>query len=95
MPHQPGEKYRPSNGSEGDSFMAMFCERCSKDSEENPCDILGRSMCFSEEDPEYPTEWTYSEDGPVCTAFVDRAKVERMQIIPQHKPLKGQSSLFD
>lgn len=66
--------YRPSNGAEGEMFMTRYCERCKKDSEEHPCDILGRSFSYHICDPEYPTEWIYDDDAsPIdlgrCTAF--------------------------
>lgn len=62
-------KYRPSNGTDGDCFMSQFCSHCTKDTEENPCEILGRSLAYSIDDPSYPTEWIEDERGPRCTAF--------------------------
>lgn len=77
------ERYRPSNGTEGDCFIAAFCYKCGRDkalSEGEPidecddnerCDIVGRSFLHSVEEPEYPVEWTYDKHGiPCCTAFV-------------------------
>lgn len=65
------EKYRPSNGSEGESFMAQFCERCiHEDWEEKNCPIIGLTMAYWEDEPEYPSEWTYDKEGkPTCTKF--------------------------
>ena len=45
------EKYRPSNGAEGDYFMAEWCEQCEKDDPENNvlCLLLGHNSfwyCF-------------------------------------------------
>ena len=70
------KSYRPSNGSEGESFMAVFCNRCKKDADyENPCEILGRSFWHQTGDPEYPAEWIMDDDGlsnPRCTAFEEK-----------------------
>lgn len=88
-------KYRPSNGTEGESFMEDFCYRCAKDSERKPCAILGRALCFGENDPDYPTEWIEEGGEAKCTAFVDRKSVEKGERNPmQRKPLKGQMVLF-
>ena len=66
-----GEKYRPSNGTEGEMFREMYCYQCSKDDgEKKLCDILGRTLGLLVDDPDYPTEWQYNGNGqPVCTAF--------------------------
>ena len=66
--------YRPSNGSEGDWFMANWCEQCVKDSESKPCRILGRTMALGIRDKGYPSEWITDDDGPRCTAFADHEK---------------------
>ena len=61
------EKYRPSNGTEGDYFMSQFCFRCTK---EDGCEIVGKALVFNEDEPHYPDEWTWDGDGkPTCTAF--------------------------
>lgn len=78
-----GEKYRPSNGTEGDLFMDAFCRRCQRDGamregmdfdecdDNERCDLIGRTMLHPIEAPEYPSEWQYGKDGqPCCTAFV-------------------------
>jgi hypothetical protein len=61
-------KYEPSNGSEFTWFIGKFCEQCKRDKDKN-CEILTRQMLYKDTDPEYPTEWTYENDEPVCTAF--------------------------
>ena len=70
--------YRPSNGSEGDSFQAAFCERCVHDKAaragryEDGCLILARALFLRREDPNYPKEWVVDDDGrsnPRCLAF--------------------------
>lgn len=67
--------YRPSNGTEGEGFMARFCERCVRDRaarQGNPadgCEIIVATMCLQVDDPDYPTEWIVDDMGPRCTAF--------------------------
>jgi hypothetical protein len=78
-----GEKYRPSNGTEGEVFFGQWCCRCQKDKsmregcnvdecdDNERCDIIADTMQFNINDDEYPSEWMYGEDGqPCCTAFV-------------------------
>lgn len=68
------KKYRPSNGSEGDHFISTFCMNCIH---ENPnpelkpnCEILTFTMCYDVNEPEYPEEWIYNDQGkPVCSSF--------------------------
>jgi len=60
-----GQKYRPSNGTEGDMFMYQYCRRCRK---YDNCDLVSLSILHDVDDPEYPEEWQYGENGqPVCT----------------------------
>lgn len=65
------ESYRPSNGTEGECFVAAFCERCHHDADrDNPCMILTNAFAYDEDDPEYPKEWVEGGGaGPRCTAF--------------------------
>ena len=78
-----GEKYRPSNGTEGECFFAAWCFNCQRDKamregvdidecdDNERCDIIANIFCYDVEDPEYPVEWQYGKDGqPCCTAFV-------------------------
>lgn len=73
---KPREKYQPSNGTEGMGFMEHWCERCERERPyyekgEEGCEILLRSMAFGIDDPQYPSEWTYNDNGsPICTAFI-------------------------
>jgi hypothetical protein len=70
MKSRAGQKFRPSNGTEGEIFREYFCNRCEHDRNED-CDILLRTMCFNTEAPEYPIEWQFGTDGqPTCTAFL-------------------------
>lgn len=78
-----GEKYRPSNGTEGEFFFETWCRKCQRDKsmregcdidecdDSERCDIIANTMCFDIEDEEYPKEWQIGADGqPCCTAFV-------------------------
>lgn len=75
-----GEKYRPSNGTEGEGFHENFCFQClherwvhrqKEDLDEDKCEIMTNAMCYALSDPKYPREWTYDEKGnPTCTKFV-------------------------
>jgi hypothetical protein len=79
--------YRPSNGTEGDGFIAHFCFNCERNRDED-CPILAATFAFDVDDPEYPKEWVQDEspeldpeDGlPVgagnarCTAFAPRGE---------------------
>ena len=69
------QKYRPSNGTEGEMFMGKWCGKCERErafAEDgaDPCQILGAVIGYSVDDPEYPGEWVHDESGPRCTAFV-------------------------
>lgn len=72
--------YRPSNGIEGEIFMAHFCDRCSKDgyTDETPelgCQILAATMAYELGDPRYPKEWIQDGDDirtSRCTAFEEK-----------------------
>ena len=66
-----GHKWRPANGTEGIIFQETYCENCVQDQDEdNPCEIIGRSMCFDIDSKEYPKEWQIGKDGqPICTLF--------------------------
>ena len=69
MSEYPLKLYRPSNGTEGELFMAAFCARCAND-KNHDCRILAKSMAFGVSDDDYPPELQYdSDDEPCCTAF--------------------------
>ena len=65
------EKYRPSNGWEGEMFMDDFCYQCKKDDPDNDllCPIIALTMSFNIDDKGYPIEWCYIDGKPTCTAF--------------------------
>lgn len=65
--------YRPSNGTEGMSFIEEYCMNCFH-CDPNPegkkqCEILCASMCFQINEPEYPKEWVYKQGSPICTKW--------------------------
>lgn len=78
-----GEKYQPSNGTEGEMFFRSWCFQCQRDKamregcdvdecdDDERCEIIADTMAFAVDDPQYPSEWQYGKDGqPCCTAFV-------------------------
>lgn len=78
-----GEKYRPSNGTEGDLFFAAWCGKCQRDKamregcaieecdDSERCDLIAATMIFDVDEPGYPTEWQYDKTGqPSCTAYI-------------------------
>lgn len=64
------KQYFPANGSEGQFFMEMWCDRCKnetwdpKTDEGERCEILTNS--FLEDSVK---EWVYINGKPTCTAF--------------------------
>ena len=77
-----GEKWRPSNGTEGDYFFSRWCCQCERDKslssdkdfddcdEGERCEIINRTFLHDVDHPEYPVEWQYGKDGqPCCIAF--------------------------
>ena len=67
--------YRPSNGTEGESFVDEYCMNCLHcDPDPNgkkQCEILLATLCFSPNEPEYPREWIYDALGnPKCTNHI-------------------------
>lgn len=77
------EKYRPSNGTAGEAFISSWCGTCARDKalrdgcdieecdDNERCDIVGRTMTYHIDNPEYPVEWRYDASGrPVCTAYI-------------------------
>lgn len=62
--------YRPSNGTEGEGFIARWCAGCARDVRQD-CTILARSLAFDIDHPNYPKEWTVQAGaGPRCTSFM-------------------------
>jgi hypothetical protein len=74
FPDAAGEKYRPSNGTEGAIFKDKWCCRCTKDPGDGiGCDDIAIiTMARNIDDPKYPSEWIYDQEGiPKCTEFED------------------------
>lgn len=71
------EKYRPSNGTEGMMFESKYCHRCvnekwmhSQNPKDKQCPIFNSAFFFDIDDPKYPEEMQYNEEGNgICTAF--------------------------
>ncbi len=71
------KKYCPSNGSEGDWFIGTYCMNCihekyshTLNDDDKKCDLLSNSMLYNVTDEEFPSEWTYDENGkPICTSY--------------------------
>jgi hypothetical protein len=67
--------YRPSNGTEGEIFMAKFCEKCKHDNPDKQqyCKILNATLLYKTSEKEYPQEWIYEDDNNIfsgkCTNF--------------------------
>ena len=73
-----GEKYQPSNGTDGCAFVERFCEHCihekfihTQKGDDKKCNIFTKTLVYDVKDKEYPKEWVYDEnDNPTCTAWV-------------------------
>mgnify|MGYP001575939811 CR=1 FL=1 len=62
-----GKPYRPANGTEGEYFEAAWCRDCQRKDAGEGCDIFFNSMLFNADEPEYPKELVYGDDGhPRC-----------------------------
>ena len=77
-----GEKWRPSNGSEGMEFIGSWCGTCQLDKVQNGevpadkagkddlCQIIGDTFIYDVEDHQYPKAWCINDDGqPCCTSY--------------------------
>jgi hypothetical protein len=70
IPRMAGQPYTPSNGSEGDLFIAAFCKRCKLAAafphiRDGDCMIVIVALLGGS-----PAEWTHDAGGcPTCTAF--------------------------
>lgn len=78
FPQCAGQKFQPSNGTEGMIFTDTFCENCIHEKYmhtaidgDKQCDIFNRAFLHSKEDKEYPPEWCYNSEGwPICSNWV-------------------------
>lgn len=67
-----GDKFMPSNGTEGMIFIEAFCDNCihekwthTQKDEDKQCEILSNSMIEDKVD-----EWVISDEGwPICTQW--------------------------
>lgn len=74
--------YRPSNGTEGVSFIDYWCNNCARDAEfrnggpdadpAKGCRILADTFAYDIAHPDYPKELVYGDNGePCCAAFTE------------------------
>ena len=64
-----GQKYRPSNGTEGDLFIELWCEQCAHNLSDG-CSIITDSLCYDVTHPNYPNALQYAPNGqPCCKAY--------------------------
>lgn len=77
-----GQRYQPSNGTEGMIFIDAWCSHCARDKAEREgayvedcddtelCPIIARSMADGGCE-----EWVYGSDGqPRCTEYVEHGQ---------------------
>lgn len=82
-----GKPYRPSNGTEGAIFIDNWCAQCERDhgmmaglpledcDDNSICGIIADTYCYAVDDPAYPKEWQYGNDGqPRCTAYLEKGQ---------------------
>jgi hypothetical protein len=61
IPNAAGKPYMPSNGTEGDLFMAQWCSTCVK---QDTCMRVDRAMIGDQ-----PRDWVRDDNGaPTCRA---------------------------
>lgn len=93
------EKYEPSNGTEFTLFTSEWCDQCEADRTwrekmTGGCEILTRVVVYSRNDPEYPEEWTFDENGkPCCTAYCTEPSEHPPHAMKMRED-KGQLTLF-
>ena len=73
--------YYPSNGTEGDQFQSVWCDKCYK---KNSCSILNSSYTGK-----HVKQWIYDDDmNPTCTSF------NANRPAPKHKENNNLPTLF-
>lgn len=88
----PVRLYRPGSGTEGIGFYERWCFKCKRDAHMNSgkdwdqcepheiCSIIGDTLAYEVDDPKYPKEWIYAQDGrPMCLAFESMDKPDRCE----------------
>lgn len=98
------EKYRPSNGSEGQIFEHGWCAICLRDRPAREdtdgldgCSILANVMLFEIDHPNYPKEWVIEDAEAKCTAFEldkDELKTRKLRSLQQNRSLHRYCSLI-
>lgn len=93
------EKYRPSNGSDGDAFTAQYCNQCAHDAKyretndgEDGCLTRFETMLYDIKNEKYPKEWIYDKDGkPACTKFLHESEqiIEHCEYTKEMFPIAG------
>lgn len=81
-----GQKYRPSNGTEGMIFEEHYCQDCKLGDKQ--CLIWGNAFFFDKANEKYPSELQYGPDGqPTCTAFdeIDERFIVREGVLIDRK----------
>lgn len=79
------DKFRPSNGTEGDAFVCAWCYDCQRSEHLQEiddggwapvgCHIVDLTMLHDVGDPEYPEEWSFDQAGlPQCTAYLPKGE---------------------
>ncbi len=67
-----GEKWRPSNGTEGEIFYDSWCANCIRETRRG-CPIQLDTMLYDVIDEQYPGAWRYGTNGqPECSSFESR-----------------------
>ncbi len=64
---EPNKRFRPANAKECEHLLDIWCGDCLKGED---CETALMVIIVPDvDDPEYPKEWVYGEDGkPMCTA---------------------------
>lgn len=74
MSYRDGDRYVPSNGTEGTSFEEDHCYQCihtnPNPSGKKQCKIWGAAVLNWPNGKDYPKEWIYKNGKPTCTAHL-------------------------
>jgi len=88
-----GDKYFPSNGTEGIWFEGKYCNICKKDpmsrdlNAKGQCSILNNALALGKQ----PKQWIYDKNlKPTCTSFVHYQEKR----IVKKKPKKDELLFF-
>jgi hypothetical protein len=72
--------------------MGNYCYECRR---YNPrqdvyCKIIPLTMFLEVDHPDYPTEWIYQGNVPICTKFSDK----RLKLVKKPRVDRSQNQLF-